>query len=748
MADLKPDLELKQKLEKERNKAIANAYKDFVDLGSIRNHHLQSMLTVPNYAYSHALRIARNASLLKLIMAGTRLNFTTTVFRADDGVNNAIYGFLHSRCIDGKLQHQYLVTGPAFKSQDGEYHSRLISAAQFKEVTIAYAEEFAAVEPMVLARITSSRMKLVEEVYSTAGCNEGATESTVNSRSAIMVFIASWIADYRKIATGTLENHTDEHYRGIIDQPDSAIAHRKLAEVSSETRIAKLVHNLTYISSQSSGEASLLPIACGQKITPLTVIETLRVGDIIYPTWREMYLNDIVANLVLNFISPSFPIPGGWFYIHGADPVLFDNPAMLEKYARSQSADTVVERLRDASRFTHVDGDVKKPTLSSQFGRLSDKITTASAYANSELRLTSLAVCTTSEYVGFTMRDLPSKIASERHKRDYAQIFGSIEHFAKHMFEYIYAFYCMNSRAGIIHGDLHLNNITIHRVHNQHINIGSTVNSRVVYVVANDSDDPIPTQHAYVFPHLGVFSMIIDMSRAVLCDYKRIERDFGPGAADMHQTQQQNRVLNIIKYAFPDVFEEFRAPIVALAQSNFPLLFKITTIIDTFTVMSNIKSMIAVDPLFRERVKTADGVLDLLNRLITAAEKSFQTNLRRAIRGEINLEMDLEWPNYNIIREIFTSYEVVESVAKPGATPVVDMFRSDNGFKCDISDYDSWGPLLSPEWLYELYEKVYGTPHPRADYERGLFNVDETAALEKLLSDYTVEEIVEPWMLM
>jgi hypothetical protein len=93
------------------------------------------------------------------------------------------------------------------------------------------------------------------------------------------------------------------------------------------------------------------------------------------------------------------------------------------------------------------------------------------------------------------------------------------------------------------------------------------------------------------------------------------------------------------------------------------------------------------------------------------------------------------------------SYQVVESVTKGGAT-VVDMFRSDSALKCDISDYDSWGPLLSLEPTYRIYEKVHGKPYLNENTERANVRPDETIEIDKLIAPFKEEEMVEPWMLM
>ena len=69
---------------------------------------------------------------------------------------------------------------------------------------------------------------------------------------------------------------------------------------------------------------------------------------------------------------------------------------------------------------------------------------------------------------------LKSKIQKKIHK-NIGNLFEDFGMFQKYMFEIIYSLYCLNLR-GIIHGDLHLNNVTLNKK-----NLNVKDNNYVIY---------------------------------------------------------------------------------------------------------------------------------------------------------------------------------------------------------------------------------------------------------------------------
>ena len=122
--------------------------------------------------------------------------------------------------------------------------------------------------------------------------------------------------------------------------------------------------------------AKLRPLEMGQKFIPLTIAEVLpsRREDINFASWRELYLNMIASNLVLNFVCPSFPLINSWFYIQNTRASIFDNLAMHDRYKHSDIAREITNQVRAADMMNYIEGDKNRGPINNRFLRLSSEI--------------------------------------------------------------------------------------------------------------------------------------------------------------------------------------------------------------------------------------------------------------------------------------------------------------------------------------------------------------------------------------
>lgn len=728
--------------------------------------------------FSHLNRFVSNVQVIKYALATSKTNMITTCFKVTFDSTSCIYGYLHSRCRGGtkttSITHEFVCSGPTFRSQDGEYRHRFIRYDQFVQLFTKYEEVFSKVEAMVVDKLSSGRMQFFVDFYYPANCSvdpKYMNEFINNTRLAIKLYMIAWMRDFHYIHLKIPENHMNPAYQYIIYRPEDMETYNEIMKVLGEDKkYEQLVDRITeFYQNIDDPDLNIERLSCGQKIFPLTVIESIRTDDINYSVWREMYMTNLVSNLVLNLISPSFPFLGSWFYIQNSHAGLFDNIAMFDKYKHSDIAGDVSRQLRDIDTYNYYGREKQNSALSGKFLQLSKNINKAIIYADSDIRLTDLSVCVTSEYVGRTLRDIPNIIAQKQHLHGLDLIFTNADTFAKHMFEYVYAFYCMNTRLGIVHGDLHMNNVTIFRLYTMVDSRGKPLidNPVVMYVLEGENKiggaegapqkvkTEVKTTHdtskttGYVFPHNGLFSMVIDLSRAVLGNVRRLENEFGPLYAEAYFRDQQNRLLHIINNNFPEIIESSQAAVSRLVMENFPLMFKILSCVDVFTVMSNIKAMFSIDDVFtRGKIKLAKGVSERLEKIIQLSSQLFHTNIAQAIRGEITSPDDIEWPNNVILREVFSDF--VRNVRDE--ENLVDVFRSNGELKYDIGDYDSWGPLVSLEPYFKLWRDIVKTPNPAESLNKFLKNYSEIEEMQRLVLPYMKQEEdvleFEPWMML
>ncbi len=679
-------------------------------------------------------RIIGNIQIMKHSILHHKTSTITACFKATLAETSCIFAFVYFR---ENGQPEYVCTGPTYRSQDGEYRNRFIPYLQFLAVLDKYSDEVNKIESMVTEKLSKNDLTFQVDFYFPRGKSGGDLHETVNNkRMPIKLFIMCWLYDYYQIHHGLMENHINPAYQFIFSQKNDLAL---FAEIENDlgSRYMELLHNISDVMFDLSRIILQAPeVQVGQKIFALTSLEAAKANDITFDTWREIYITSLASNISLNFISPSFPFINNWFYISSAHAGLFDNLSMHQKYTHAQIASEVSNQLKRIDELNYVDRKIENGPLSSKFLKISRAIRKSVIYTDSDIKLTDLALCMTSEYVGRTFRDLPA-IAAADPGCPAAKIFADDALFAKHMFEFIYAFYCMNTKTMLIHGDPHLNNVTLFELNNFTLSPKPT-SPHIGYIL----DD------TFCFPHIGAYSMVIDFSRAIIGAPDVIIRDYSPQYAEVYFKDQQGRILQILRQYFPGLVTKYESKINLLMDTNFPLVFKIISAVDAYAVMSNMLTMFDVDPAFAGPVKIAPGARVMLENIIDMAS-ALVPNLIRAINGQLTNPEELEWPCLTMIKKVFSAY--IYDDAKPDVN-FVDILNYNNDMKYDVGQYDTWGPMLSLDKEVELRQK-YKIPMDSSYEDWFRFKRTNTAALVDEFSEkYRHEEAdvlaYEEWMIM
>lgn len=703
------------------------------------NKDIRGFITDQIRSYSILARLLFTVPNLLCSMATEKVNITAIVFKASYAGSSCTYGYLFAR-----PEFAFVSCCPTYRSQDGEYRHRLIPWKQFEELRARFAERIEIIEAAVLSKIESKELILNAELYGPANV---ALETAIDeSRAAVKILTICVLIDYFQIQNNIMENHVNPAYKHIItelwdkEQFDQLV---KVFGISDYNNLRRFFSCL--IPRNRSGIGTILPGECGQKIIPLTSIEAVRIGDINFNVWREMYFTSLCANLTLNFISPSFPFVIGWFFIQNAHPGLFENLAMHEKYEHSKVAAEISDQLKTADKLNYVERNRLKGAISNRFLRLSKYIHDSIYYADSALKLTDLCVCSLAEYVGRTLRDAPMMAAVGN--KTFTLMFADHTVFVKFLFEFIYGLYCMNTRVGLMHGDLHMNNATIHQMVfmiDAATGKPAVENPHVVYIISNDE--------VYLFKHYSTCGMIIDHSRSIIGDPAILERDFGARFAAEYFQEQRYRVMHVLYRYFPKLVDKYKKRLEDIIANNFPLLFKIMTVIDAYVISSNMAGLITIDEHIKSgKVKVDPAIGRILTQVSRKAETVFLNLIQDALDGKLTDASKITWPNLTVMRECFGEYRLTRS-SKPGDIKIVDMFRADAEMRWEIEDPSTWGPIISPDKGIELRKK-YNLP-PDTSYEEWLEirSADESSALDNLIRQQEEQESdlldFEPWMLI
>lgn len=680
------------------------------------------------YNFSARNRITRRAQLLLEGFVPDPTDMITTCLKVFTRGTEVNYGYIYSHAYpDGSFKHKYICIGPTFQSQDGEYRTGLTKFIAIFGHAINHSDvAWHVIDKMIVQKIETYQMRFREVFYYPPWFkNKDAFEADIaNIRAAKRIFTITWSVDYPRFVNETIENHINAGYINAIYDPADKPVYDQFVKLTTEER-------LLWISRVRQYTMGPFGLQCGQKIIPASVYEATRIGDIMFAVWRELYIARLCTNLVLNFVSPSFPLTGNWFLIHNCNAELFDNYAMHARFANSHIAANIISVLKNIDRQTRTaDGEF----LNAKFMRLSHKIHQSFVYADRDIRLSNLGICAITEHVGRTFRDMPALI--KRNTPDVLTLrecFEDFDMFSKLMFEFVYAFYAMNSHLTVYHGDLHLNNITLMQLERRYDD------QYVCYVCGGKN---------YVFQQNNIYSTIIDFSRSVIADQQRIESEFGERYAKLYFAEQSTRVLhNIAKY-FPKTLEQY-PQLRTMIATDLPLIFKAMTSIDTYTVCSNIAYMIRSDVDFKH-ITMPPEALQLLDQLAQSSFDMTIKNLTDAATGVIKSPADIEFPNAVLLANYFEPYAVETEKLVSSDVILMDMY-SPKPLKHDIDDYENWGPLLSFDKCIEVREK-HGVTAAEDIAAREFANNDGMDKIAAILPSYDLRDDdqiqFEPWVLI
>jgi len=769
------------------------AYINSLGLTNVTNIKLQRLLTqIANMEYterSMKSRIAVNLQRLKYVYNIRKASYSTACFRVGDQISSCVFGFIYYDTIKNKTGGYDFIpcfcsSGSTFDSQDGEYRGRFIKYDQFIKVSQRYHEAFDFVEELILDKLKTSEINLGIEFFYPEYYNKDKnkaphktlTEIVDETRIAIKLYVSCWIYDYYQCYFEYEENHINADYKRILykkkDKPyfDELIDRITLLEYNKLNRELHL-----YYKDVGSADGRLARPGAGQKLFPINMIEELKLEDINYGVWREIYISNLAANLVLNFISPSFPFIIDWFYVQNIRREAFNNAATHLKYEHSIIAEDIMRQLLAVDKLNYENQNREQGPISHKFQRLSKMMHRDMVYVDSDIKLAKDSICVVIEYAGRTLKDIPRLIQHDTREAiikatAFAPLFQTFDLFIKHYFEYMYGVYCLNTKLQMIHGDLHANNMTITQVWRYYTDEGvpTVHNPHAIYIIGNT---------VYCFKHTGSYSILIDFSRSIIGDYSRIEHEFGPIYASLYFKDQHLRIIQLIQSQLPDIYDQYGAILVGLLETNFVLIFKFLTIIDGLSITKNLWALLASEKI-RTKLNVDESIISFLKKQTDYVNSYVDKLLENILSGNIKRADEIEWPLLSLIQEIFRPWEknhddlksdtdlgpqafhlsegtstryTTECDPQNKKIVITDIFNHNNNIIYDIEDPPSWGPLLS----VDEYVKFMAKNHQPEDDDVVRWRQhkrDESKAINDIFESIEKEEYellrFENWMMI
>jgi hypothetical protein len=635
--------------------------------------------------------------------------------------DSVIYGFIFSEAISKEIpiyasdlvnkdiMHRFFSAGPSFLSKDGEYRAGFTN---FNSLTLCrkhFPDIWNDIEQYLASNLYKRGLRLVyETIYPNEEYRkyiENMDYSMVNNRLNMALYIIAWFKAARRMYFDSLELHTNEKYIKLILKEKTAdmAFMKKLMNKYTMDKIDEFREICgTYYTEPVYNEN--IDVKVGQKIIPLNLAEVQNPFNIYYGPWKEYLVSQTVSQLVINNISPSFPLINRWIYIKNTKKGLFDNPVQYDKMERSDIAKEIATLLLQAQSYTFSETDkhMFKPImpkeaitswLSNKFQILYDKIQDPIEYSKEDLIMADAALCIFSEYVGRTFIDMLTLCGTSDYYNEYLgfPLGKGIEYFIKFIFDICYSLYCLNTKLGIIHTDMHLNNVTIH--HNQQLylkEIAKINNPQVLYVLGNEPE------HQFLMPTHGYYANIIDFSRCVIHPEKiSIFKDPSlpkiyevTDDPDKFQTNQIDYLVRVYLHEFPTFYSK-KDELTVLFKKQFNSCFKLFSVLDIFIFTRKIQLVYDSTNLPKIHQK---GV-ELLNQINQISEIYLTTEMNKLLADPINYAKEIEnqqWPLLSIIIQCFSKY----NTNNKEIGVIVDMFNYNNDMKYAIDTYDNFPPYL------------------------------------------------------
>jgi hypothetical protein len=622
------------------------------------------------------------------------------------------YSYIYWPLGNKKVDPEYICLSPTFTSKDGEYRGDgFIIWEAFEEGYEMFANMLSEIEEIIIDMINDQTIETKLLVFPIEH-----SDIILNRADELRVLIRSLavclLLDGRAYKNGLLPSHTNTSYLDLL----RIFYENKTAKDLIMKVDIKMVSELTIFKTGMKGAPSRPK--CGQKIVPLSLKDVNYPMDPRYKIWKEINANLLCTNLVLNFISPCFPIYNNWTYIRGIDEHFFENDLMKQKYLMSTKAELVTESLKEAKKKIPVSPDGMPINYS--FGQFNIKIYEAIEYGEKSLLMSDVSAISLAEYTGVVFGSLTKFIRGrERTPPSFDQIFSNVNHFARYMFDLYYGCYTMHSKLGLIHADLHLNNVTLLESAAGY-KIVETLdgksefkpvykNPKIAYIIGPDGE-----YDTFVLPHYGQYMCIIDFSRCIIGGQylEQLRKERGEiYAMDLFESQE-NTILTLIKNHAQRLYEKHKKDIEPMVRSDPKTIFKLLSAVDfihfgrlTVTYLEQeIKRMkTPLAPLERRHCEISTECIKLANKMWDVSLEVLQKNMIEVFEKK---NTNIQFAGYEIIHKVFDNY-LYNNLAPEDKKEItlVDMYNYNNDIKYMCQDYNQW-----PKWAKweTIQENLFG----------------------------------------
>jgi len=610
-------------------------YTDQLKLDEIKSKKLLQLSKQFNVLHSSVYRndIFQN---LKFNLKPQEYDMSYTVFRIErqDEESSLNFAILYSRLYNGKVKNLWLTLGSTFKSMDGEFRLRFIPFKQIKWVWKNFKSVFDTTEEYIIGGLGKD-FNIISEVFFNPATHPPnmltiLQDNVRNNRLDLYLYLSLFTVEMPIFLSGDFPNHLPVKWFLCLFGKREMVAYKLLTKKFDSVELFDVRQHIEMYMNLYTYKPTTMKF--GQKLIPLSIAEMKNPYNIRYNAWREIRVNSLVTDLVINNICPGFALLGHVFFLENTREGLFDNRNMKDKIIASKELKVIARELNKIKDQTQI------------YKGFVNRIEEPIDHLDVALTISTIAVGFTVDYVGRTLFDMPRLLLNNPVAPRIGDVFNDMDWFSKYMFDFIYTLYCCNSKYGVMQGDLHLNNLTINykNVFNMAINPETTKKiqdmqphsiyrlhprkgkkSKPGHLIFDDQDDndhdhdsdddinmqddhdePLSAEDmehedefSYIFKYQGAYGCIIDFSRCIMNRDTFTRMYINPEVPILKKghTKRERDIRKYLEYQarsvealyqkhFPDFSKKYENILYYEILENFEEFFVIATAFDMYSV--------------------------------------------------------------------------------------------------------------------------------------------------------------------
>lgn len=596
----------------------------------------------------------------------------TTVFKLIRNKKYVNFGFVYGNINNKIVNNKFIVLSLSSISKDGEYKHRLIKYNEIENfIKIPIINK---VYKFLYNNFIDKEFDFDFTIYNMPeSTNIQKYKSTLSNKIILLKFYTIiWLTEnYMKNKNDILIN-IDENLFNLLCS-DKDIEYFKKIYKTNKDEIDMIMPEIIYYDSSSRLEI-------GQKILPFNYIQLKEYKHLIHFQWKELMINKIINNLIHNNISVCFSLFIDWILINKSDKHLYNNEEIFKKLYYSDKLKHILNSLYDAkNNIISINTSNEKHKI---LNKLEKKIQKVINETQTSMLMSNMSLCFFSEYSGRTIFHHLNLLMNNKEHPLIGNLFTNFDIVNKYIFDIIYSLYALNLK-GIIHGDLHLNNITLalnKKVDNNSYivyDLNNSFNLDIINYIQNypniyedqelysttsasNSDNKqnysnnFMLNECYYFKHSGYFPCIIDYSRSFIL-LKLIDKTIIESNKSSIRTKyiknETKRIINELNKIFPNYIKNNVYKLKFLLKNkNFNILFIYFTAYDTFTFITNLLIFMKKVSI-NNNIQINEKILDLLTKL---SKKSYHYLEQILNEDNYNFINKHQFPNYLLLKEFFS----------------------------------------------------------------------------------------------